>query len=216
MRKLPDFQDSWIAGFVKLEQEKMKLKLGRCLEEEDGRGVECEAREMMKWDSIGMIVLFVPDARFEEVKEYVRSGVFGPYNYDELMGSLEGNEGFGRADYFLVGKDFPSYIECQEKVDKAYKDQKIKLVQKKKKNTGGAQVVAGGAPVVRRWGAGGAQVGRRWGAGGAQVGRRWCAGGAPVVLRWGGGGSLIFGRRWKIDLEEDGATGRNQKGRKKK
>ncbi|XP_022774554.1 alpha-1,4 glucan phosphorylase L isozyme, chloroplastic/amyloplastic-like isoform X2 [Durio zibethinus] len=66
---------------------------------------------------------FVPDPHFEEVKEFVRSGVFGPYNYDELMGSLEGNEGFGRADFFLVGKDFPSYIECQEKVDEAYKDQ---------------------------------------------------------------------------------------------
>ena len=41
------------------------------------------------------------------------------------MGSLEGNEGYGRADYFLVGKDFPSYIECQEKVDEAYRDQKL-------------------------------------------------------------------------------------------
>lgn len=68
---------------------------------------------------------FVPDLRFEEVKAFVRSGVFGPYNYDELMGSLEGNEGYGRADYFLVGKDFPSYIECQEQVDEAYRDQKV-------------------------------------------------------------------------------------------
>ncbi|RLN40745.1 alpha-1,4 glucan phosphorylase L isozyme, chloroplastic/amyloplastic [Panicum miliaceum] len=68
---------------------------------------------------------FVPDPRFQEVKEFVRSGVFGTYNYDELMGSLEGNEGYGRADYFLVGKDFPSYIECQEKVDEAYRDQKL-------------------------------------------------------------------------------------------
>ncbi|CAN4115574.1 unnamed protein product [Withania somnifera] len=67
---------------------------------------------------------FVPDERFEEVKEFVRSGAFGSYNYDELIGSLEGNEGFGRADYFLVGKDFPSYIECQQKVDEAYRDQK--------------------------------------------------------------------------------------------
>ncbi|XP_020415138.1 alpha-1,4 glucan phosphorylase L isozyme, chloroplastic/amyloplastic isoform X1 [Prunus persica] len=67
---------------------------------------------------------FVPDPRFEEVKEFIRSGVFGSFNYDELIGSLEGNEGFGRADYFLVGKDFPSYIECQEKVDEAYRDQK--------------------------------------------------------------------------------------------
>ncbi|GLU10997.1 hypothetical protein SLE2022_277700 [Rubroshorea leprosula] len=67
---------------------------------------------------------FVPDPRFEEVKEFVRSGVFGSCSYNELLGSLEGNEGFGRGDYFLVGKDFPSYIECQEKVDEAYHDQK--------------------------------------------------------------------------------------------
>ncbi|CAK9324101.1 unnamed protein product [Citrullus colocynthis] len=67
---------------------------------------------------------FIPDPRFEEVKEYVRSGVFGSSDYQELIGSLEGNEGFGRADYFLVGKDFPSYIECQEQVDKAYRDEK--------------------------------------------------------------------------------------------
>lgn len=67
----------------------------------------------------------MPDPRFEEVKELVRSGMFGSYNYDELMGSLEGNEGFGQADYYLVGKDFPSYIECQEKVDEAYRDQEV-------------------------------------------------------------------------------------------
>lgn len=67
----------------------------------------------------------MPDPRFEEVKEYVRSGVFGPYNYNELLSSLEGNEGYGRGDYFLVGKDFPSYIECQEKVDEAYRDQNV-------------------------------------------------------------------------------------------
>ncbi|KAI3869209.1 hypothetical protein MKX03_021435 [Papaver bracteatum] len=67
---------------------------------------------------------FVPDPRFQEVKAYIRSGVFGSNNYDELMGSLEGNKGYGRGDYFLVGKDFPSYIECQDKVDEAYKDQK--------------------------------------------------------------------------------------------
>ncbi|KAF7809058.1 alpha-1,4 glucan phosphorylase L-2 isozyme, chloroplastic/amyloplastic-like [Senna tora] len=67
---------------------------------------------------------FVGDPRFEEVKAYVRSGVFGAYKYEELMGSLEGNEGYGRADYFLVGKDFPTYIECQDKVDEAYRDHK--------------------------------------------------------------------------------------------
>lgn len=70
----------------------------------------------------------MPDPRFEEVKEYVRSGIFGSQNYDELLGSLEGDEGFGRGDYFLVGKDFPSYIECQEKVDEAYRDQRVSIV----------------------------------------------------------------------------------------
>ncbi|GAA0154416.1 glycosyltransferase [Lithospermum erythrorhizon] len=67
---------------------------------------------------------YVPDESFEEVKKFIRSGAFGSYNYDELLGSLEGNEGFGRGDYFLVGKDFPSYIECQEKVDETYRDPK--------------------------------------------------------------------------------------------
>lgn len=68
---------------------------------------------------------FIPDKRFEVVKKFVKSGAFGPHNYDELIGSLEGNEGFGQADYFLVGKDFPSYIECQQEVDEAYKDQRV-------------------------------------------------------------------------------------------
>lgn len=80
------------------------------------------------FDLAELLIQFVPDPRFEEVKEFVRSGVFGSYNYDELIGSLEGNEGFGCADYFLVGKDFPSYIECQEKVDEAYQDQKVSYI----------------------------------------------------------------------------------------
>eukprot|EP00897_Mesotaenium_endlicherianum_P008077 jgi/Mesen1/7298/ME000374S06662 len=66
---------------------------------------------------------FVPDPRFEEAKNYVKSGVFGKYDYSQLLDSLEGNEGFGRGDYFLVGHDFPAYIECQQKVDEAYRDQ---------------------------------------------------------------------------------------------
>lgn len=78
-------------------------------------------------NAVYLLIQFVPDPRFEEVKEYVRSGVFGSYNYDDLIGSLEGNEGFGRADYFLVGKDFPSYLECQEEVDEAYRNQKVSL-----------------------------------------------------------------------------------------
>ncbi|KAF9677126.1 hypothetical protein SADUNF_Sadunf08G0075300 [Salix dunnii] len=66
--------------------------------------------------SISPCLQFIPDPWFEEVKAFVRSGVFGPCNYKELMGSLEGNEGYGRADYFLIGKDLPSYTECREKL----------------------------------------------------------------------------------------------------
>lgn len=76
----------------------------------------------------GIALQFVADDRFEEVKEFVRSGAFGGNKYDELLGALEGNEGFGQGDYFLVGKDFPSYIECQEKVDDAYRNQKVSSV----------------------------------------------------------------------------------------
>ena len=53
--------------------------------------------------------------------EYIKSGAFGE-TFEELLSSLEGNEGFGRGDYFCVGVDFPSYVEAQDAVDAAYKD----------------------------------------------------------------------------------------------
>ncbi|KAK4772201.1 hypothetical protein SAY86_013976 [Trapa natans] len=65
--------------------------------------------------------LFKPDPRFEEAKQFVRSGAFGSYDYSPLLDSLEGNSGYGRGDYFLVGHDFPSYMDTQAKVDEAYK-----------------------------------------------------------------------------------------------
>ncbi|XP_042464225.1 alpha-glucan phosphorylase, H isozyme-like [Zingiber officinale] len=68
--------------------------------------------------------LFKPDPRFEEAKQFIRGGAFGSYDYSALLDSLEGNSGYGRADYFLVGYDFPSYIEAQSRVDEAYKDRK--------------------------------------------------------------------------------------------
>ncbi|KAH6836632.1 alpha-glucan phosphorylase 2 [Perilla frutescens var. hirtella] len=67
---------------------------------------------------------FKPDPRFEEAKKFIRSGAFGSYDYNPLLDSLEGNSGFGRGDYFLVGYDFPSYMDAQERVDLAYKDRK--------------------------------------------------------------------------------------------
>uniref|UniRef100_A0A1D1ZIG7 Alpha-1,4 glucan phosphorylase n=1 Tax=Anthurium amnicola TaxID=1678845 RepID=A0A1D1ZIG7_9ARAE len=68
--------------------------------------------------------LFKPDPRFEEAKELIRGGAFGNYDYNPLLDSLEGNSGYGRGDYFLVGHDFPSYLDAQAKVDEAYKDRR--------------------------------------------------------------------------------------------
>ena len=67
---------------------------------------------------------FTPDPRFTAVMDTIKSGAFGkPGEFDELLWSLEGNDGFGRGDYFLVAKDFPSYVDCQDEVSAAYKDQ---------------------------------------------------------------------------------------------
>ncbi|XP_057953247.1 alpha-glucan phosphorylase, H isozyme [Malania oleifera] len=68
--------------------------------------------------------LFKPDPRFEEAKQFIRTGVFGSYDYNPLLESLEGNSGYGRGDYFLVGHDFPSYMDAQARVDEAYKDRR--------------------------------------------------------------------------------------------
>ncbi|GAV74473.1 Phosphorylase domain-containing protein/Glyco_hydro_3 domain-containing protein/Glyco_hydro_3_C domain-containing protein [Cephalotus follicularis] len=80
-----------------------------------------EVPRLRKFRENGM---FVPDPRFEEAKQFIRSGAFGGYNYDPLLDSLEGNTGYGRGDYFLVGHDFASYMDAQARVDEAYKDRK--------------------------------------------------------------------------------------------
>jgi starch phosphorylase len=67
---------------------------------------------------------FTPDPRFEEAKHMIRSKTFGDFDYEPLLDSLEGNSGYGRGDYFLVGVDFPSYIEAQKEIDIAYKDRR--------------------------------------------------------------------------------------------
>lgn len=53
----------------------------------------------------------MPDPRFVEACDFVRSKAFGDYDYQPLLDSLEGNSGFGRGDYFLVGRDFATYLE---------------------------------------------------------------------------------------------------------
>ncbi|KAA8549361.1 hypothetical protein F0562_001045 [Nyssa sinensis] len=67
---------------------------------------------------------FKPDPQFEEAKKFIRTGAFGSYNYSPLLESIEGNSGYCLGDYFLVGHDFPSYMEAQARVDEAYKDRK--------------------------------------------------------------------------------------------
>ncbi|CAA7398076.1 unnamed protein product [Spirodela intermedia] len=66
--------------------------------------------------------LFKPDPRFEDAKKLIRDGAFGSYDYSPLLDSLEGDSGYGRGDYFLVGHDFPGYIAAQAAVDEAYRD----------------------------------------------------------------------------------------------
>lgn len=83
-----------------------------------------EAHEVPKLRKERENGLFKPDPRFEEAKAYIRSGVFGTYDYNPLLDSLEGDSGYGRGDYFLVGYDFPSYMNAQAKVDEAYKNRK--------------------------------------------------------------------------------------------
>jgi starch phosphorylase len=65
---------------------------------------------------------FVPHPLFSETMDFIKSGVFGE-TFEELLGSLEGNEGFGRGDYFCVGHDFASYVEQLDAVDEHWKDQ---------------------------------------------------------------------------------------------
>ncbi|KAJ3703377.1 hypothetical protein LUZ61_007082 [Rhynchospora tenuis] len=80
-----------------------------------------EVPRLRKEREMGM---FKPDPRFEEASEFIKVGTFGSYNYADLLSSLEGDSGYGRGDYFLVGHDFPSYIDAQSRVDEAYKDRK--------------------------------------------------------------------------------------------
>jgi starch phosphorylase len=74
---------------------------------------------------------FKPDPRFIETKDWLLSEVFRPSENTEIcqtidcvMGSLEGNEGFGTGDYFLVGHDFPTFLEAISRVDEVFKDRK--------------------------------------------------------------------------------------------
>eukprot|EP01025_Chloroclados_australasicus_P047355 TRINITY_DN52908_c0_g1_i1.p3 TRINITY_DN52908_c0_g1~~TRINITY_DN52908_c0_g1_i1.p3 ORF type:complete len:153 (-),score=25.12 TRINITY_DN52908_c0_g1_i1:223-681(-) len=64
----------------------------------------------------------VVDPRFEEVLDTIRNGMFGWSDFFmPLVNSIEGKAG---GDFYLVANDFMDYIQTQDKVDEAYKDQK--------------------------------------------------------------------------------------------
>jgi len=60
------------------------------------------------------------DPRFNEVLAMIQAGTFGePKLFNHIIDSLlHGN------DYYLLGYDFPSYLEAQERVDKAFTDKR--------------------------------------------------------------------------------------------
>ena len=59
------------------------------------------------------------DKRLEEVIGMIMSGVFGnPNVYAPIINVLSSN------DSYLVGQDFPSYLEAQDRVDSTFKDKK--------------------------------------------------------------------------------------------
>jgi starch phosphorylase len=60
------------------------------------------------------------DIRFNEVLGMIQAGMFGePKIFNHLVDSLTHGH-----DYYLLSYDFPSYLEAQERVDKAFKDKR--------------------------------------------------------------------------------------------
>lgn len=60
------------------------------------------------------------DGRLDAVFRTIRSGKFGnPVDFEPVLNSMENGN-----DRYLLAHDFASYLECQDRVDKAYKDKK--------------------------------------------------------------------------------------------
>jgi starch phosphorylase len=97
------------------------VEIRECVGEENFFLFGCEEHEVEPLREERRLGKFEPDPRFTETMDYIKTGIFG--DFSELLGSLEGNEGFGCGDYFLVGYDFPTYIDAMAEVHKAYRDQ---------------------------------------------------------------------------------------------
>eukprot|EP00284_Hemiselmis_tepida_P013683 CAMPEP_0174937548 /NCGR_PEP_ID=MMETSP1355-20121228/60771_1 /TAXON_ID=464990 /ORGANISM="Hemiselmis tepida, Strain CCMP443" /LENGTH=842 /DNA_ID=CAMNT_0016184403 /DNA_START=3 /DNA_END=2531 /DNA_ORIENTATION=- len=60
------------------------------------------------------------DGRLSKVFSTIRSGKFGnPVDFEPVLNSIENG-----ADRYLLAHDFASYLECQDRVDKAFQDKK--------------------------------------------------------------------------------------------
>jgi glycogen phosphorylase len=60
-----------------------------------------------------------PDPRFREVLAMVQIGTFGPPGlFDPIVHAVT-----GPSDYYLLGYDFSTYADAQDRIDAAYKDQ---------------------------------------------------------------------------------------------
>lgn len=60
------------------------------------------------------------DKRLNDVFSTIRSGKFGnPVDFEPVLNSIENGN-----DRYLLAHDFASYLECQERVDKAFTDKK--------------------------------------------------------------------------------------------
>lgn len=63
---------------------------------------------------------FKPDPRFTKVIDSIAAGEFGWEDYFQpLVESVMGEVG---GDFYLLGNDFPLYLDAQEKVDECYAD----------------------------------------------------------------------------------------------
>jgi starch phosphorylase len=76
---------------------------------------EVEKKRKIVWEQKDTV-----DPRFLEVLEIMRSGTFG--TFDEMHHIIESL--IKGRDYYLLSVDFPSYLDAQERIDQAYKNQK--------------------------------------------------------------------------------------------
>ncbi|CAI9261956.1 unnamed protein product [Lactuca saligna] len=107
-----------VSGHVETESEAFVSQL-QCIRGR-GRKLERTIFSFLEQQQTKFQSSLKSDPQYQEAKEFIRSKAFRSYDYNPLLDSLKENSGYGRGDYFLVGHDFPTYIDIQAKVDEAY------------------------------------------------------------------------------------------------